>query len=142
MHTMAEAQAAETPELGVFLAPITDLARRLYNITTDKGVVVAAVDPASDAFTQAIIPGDVVEKVQDQPVTSPDQAMSVAKQAMARDRFIALLVVSKNGSERWVPIYSGHRPSEEGSRALVSSAGEQKPAGDAQAGAVVQGQKP
>jgi serine protease Do len=142
MHTMAEAQAAETPELGVLLAPITDLARRLYNITTDKGVVVAAVDPASDAFTQGIIPGDVVEKVQDQPVTSPDQAMSVAKQAMARDRFIALLVASKNGSERWVPIYSGHRPSEEGSRALVSSTGEQKPVGEAQAGAVPQGQKP
>jgi hypothetical protein len=68
--------------------------------------------------------------------------MSVAKQAMARDRFIALLVASKNGSERWVPIYSGHRPSEEGSRALVSSTGEQKPVGEAQAGAVPQGQKP
>jgi serine protease Do len=137
MHTMAEAQAAETPELGMILAPITDLARRLYNISANNGVVVAAVDPASDAFTQGIIPGDVVEKVQDQVVTSPDEAMSAAKQAMARDRFIALLVAGKNGSMRWVPIYSGR-----GSSELVSSGGEPKQTGEAQAGATVQGQKP
>jgi serine protease Do len=51
MHSAAEAQAAETPDLGVILAPITNLARRLYNITADNGVLVATVDPASDAFT-------------------------------------------------------------------------------------------
>ncbi len=142
MHTMAEAQAAGTPELGVILAPITDLARRLYNITTDKGVVVAAVDPASDAFTQGIVPGDVVEKVQDQVVTSPDQAMSAAKQAMARDRFIALLVASKNGSTRWVPIYSGHRPAGARSKELVSSGGEPKQPDETQAATKGQARKP
>jgi serine protease Do len=141
MHTMAEAQAAGTPGLGVILAPITDLARRLYNITTDKGVVVAAVDPASDAFTQGIIPGDVVEKVQDQVVTSPDQAMGVAKQAMARDRFIALLVASKNGGTRWVPIYSGRRPAGAGSE-LVSSGGEPKQPDEAQTATRGQARKP
>jgi serine protease Do len=140
MHTMAEAQAAGTPDLGVILAPITGLARRLYNITAEKGVMVAAVDPASDAFTQGIIPGDVIEKVQDQMVASPDQAMGVAKQAMAQDRFIALLVASKNGSTRWVPIYSGRRPTGEESR--LSSVAGAKPADESQAGTGVQGQKP
>jgi hypothetical protein len=52
--------------------------------------------------------------------------MSAAKQAMARDRVIALLVAGKNGGTRWVPIYLGHRPSGEGSRKLVSSGGESK----------------
>jgi hypothetical protein len=79
----------------------------------------------------------VVEKVQDQVVTSPDEAMSAAKQAMARSRFIALLVARKNGSTRWVPIYSGHA-----SRELISSGGEPKQTGEAQAGATAQGQKP
>jgi serine protease Do len=128
MHTTAEAQAAQMPDLGVILAPITGLARRLYNITGDKGVVVVAVDPASDAFTDGIVPGDVVEKVQDQAVTSPDQAMALVKQAMARNRFIALLIASEDGSTRWVPIYSGHAPQEEEGSALISSVGEHKPA--------------
>ncbi len=141
MHTAEQANEAQTPDLGVIVAPITGLARRLYKIAADKGVVVTVVDPASEAFAQGIVPGDVIEKIQDQVVNSPDQATSVAKQAMERNRFIALLVARKDGSTRWVPIYSGRRPSGEGGEELVSSGGGQKPSGDAQAGTVAQGQK-
>jgi hypothetical protein len=80
--------------------------------------------------------------VQDQVVASPDQAMSVAKQAMARDRFIALLVAGKNGSTRWVPIYSGRRPTGAGSKELVSSGGEPKQPDEAQAATKGQARKP
>lgn len=133
MHPMAEAQAAQSPELGLLLAPISGLARRLYHITTDQGVAVAAVDPASDAFVEGIAPGDVIEKVQDQVVTSPEQAMDVAKQAMVQNRFIVLLVEKKGSDPRWVPVYSGHMPRPE---AGVQMSQARTPTNQAEAGAV------
>lgn len=133
MHPMAEAEAAESPDLGLLLAPISGLAQRLYHISADHGVAVVAVDPNSDAFVEGIVAGDVIEKVQNQVVTSPDQAMDLAKQAMALNRFIVLLVADRHGDPHWVPIYSGHSLQAE-SKSLTAEG--QTPMNQSVAGAV------
>ncbi len=133
VQSMEHAAAVQPPDLGLVLSPMTDAARRLYGIQGDKGVVVAAVDPTSDAYTHAITAGDVIEEVQGIPVTSPDEVIQAVEHARQTSRFVALLV-DRKGDQRWVPLYSGHTPLDAGPPAAISSAAPQgsevaKPAG-------------
>lgn len=106
-NTTVDAAAAEAPDCGLILAPLTAAARHYFHLSTDQGVVVSAVDPASEAFTNGIVPGDVIKRVQNVPVDSPDQVMRLIDQAQRSQRFVALLVASKT-NRRWVPLYSGN----------------------------------
>ncbi len=81
--TMENADAAATPDLGLILAPISSAAKTFYNLSEPDGVVIAAVNPASEAFTNGIKAGDVLLAVQNQPVATPDQAMDAIAHAKA-----------------------------------------------------------
>ncbi len=107
-NTMADAEAAEPPDLGLVLAPMTGAARRLFKFKAEHGVIVAAVDPTSEAFTDGIAAGDVIEQVQGKPVDAPDQVMKMVNWLNTKQNFISLLVQSKDGESRWVALYGGH----------------------------------
>ncbi|MBV8457744.1 MAG: trypsin-like peptidase domain-containing protein [Acetobacteraceae bacterium] len=122
LTSMQEAAAASPPDFGLVLSPMTGAATRLYKLTADSGVVVAAVDPASDAFTAGISPGDVIERVDNMDVDSPEQVLNAMQKAEANDRFVALLIAKKD-SKRWVALYSGNtgRPEEKPPPATASA---------------------
>ena len=102
--------AARPPDLGLICAPLTAAARRLYKITVPAGVVVAAVDPASEAYADGIIPGDVIEQVENTPVSTADEVQHAVQTAARTDGFVAFLVQSKKAT-RWVALYAGrHTP--------------------------------
>lgn len=124
-NTLQNADAAATPDLGLILAPISSAAKNFYNLSQAKGVVVAAVNPASEAFTNGMKAGDVVLAVQDQSVATPDQAMDAIAHAKANKTFLALLVASTDGSRRWVTLYSGRLPTVE---ATASAKAQETPA--------------
>lgn len=68
---------------GLTLAPLTDAHRRRYRVHPDAdGLVVTAVDPASDAAGK-VREGDVVEEIAWTRVESLDQAISLADSAGA-----------------------------------------------------------
>jgi serine protease Do len=104
LHT---ADAAKVPDFGLILAPMSDAARDFYRIAQTNGAVVTAVNPTSEAFTNGVRPGDVVLAVQNQAVTSPEEAMRAIAEAKANKPFVALLIASKGGDTRWVALYSG-----------------------------------
>jgi serine protease Do len=108
LTSMQDAAAASPPDFGLVLSPMTGAAKRLYKLPADgHGVVVAAVDPASDAFTVGISSGDVIEQVGNTSVDSPEQVLQAMQKAEANDRFVALLV-AKQDTKRWIALYSGH----------------------------------
>jgi serine protease Do len=107
LTSMQEAAAASPPDFGLVLSPMTGAAKRLYKLTADHGVVIAAVDPASDAFTAGLSSGDVIERVDNMEVASPEQVLHVMQKAETNDRFVALLVATKD-TRRWVALYSGN----------------------------------
>jgi serine protease Do len=107
MSVQQNAAAALAPNLGLILSPMTGAAQLYYKYTVNSGAVVAAVDPTSDAYLNGVIPGDVIQQVEDQVITSPEQAFSAMDAAGAKHRFVAILVARRNGSTRWVPLYSG-----------------------------------
>ena len=90
---------------GLELAPIDDEARHKYNLGTGQtGVLVAAV--ANNVFTgeQSLLPGDVILRVQDAEVKTPDDFHRRIQEAVAGGHeFVALLVKSKEG-QTWMPL--------------------------------------
>lgn len=115
MNSMESAYAATAPDLGLILAPMSAAARSLYRLPPTDGVVVAAVNPTSEAFTNGIKAGDIILAVRNHAVTTPDEAMQDIAQARATEPFIALLIASADAPPHWVPLYSGRLPSAPGS---------------------------
>src|SRR5271165_2615119 len=63
--------AMQAGDMGLHLTPVTDIERRKYKLpASEKGLVVTGVTPLSPAYDRGLSPGDVIEKVQTQPVTS------------------------------------------------------------------------
>ena len=119
-----------SPDLGLLLAPITPLARREYKLDAAHGVLVVAVDKQSEAYLRGISAGDVIEKVQTEAVTAPAQVARLARAAMARGGFVALLVRWKNGTH-WIALHADSRAT------LAASKGSaQPPRGGAEAAAL------
>ncbi len=117
--SMASAAQAQSPDFGLILAPLTGASRRFYKITSTKGVVVAAVDPTSEAFSCGISPGDVILEIQGKPVSSPEEVSRAVETSKGKEQFIDLLVAGKE-STRWVALYSGHTQASNGAKVVAA----------------------
>jgi len=101
----------QTPEpsatvLGLSLLPLTDEARsRLGFDAKVKGVLVADIDPSSQAATKNIKVGDVITEAQQEPVASPeDLEKAIEKVKKSGGKSILLLVEDAKGDTRFVAI--------------------------------------
>ncbi|MCP5150133.1 MAG: DegQ family serine endoprotease [Ectothiorhodospiraceae bacterium] len=95
--------ATDTPRLGVRVAALDDATRARLGLPDDaRGVVVAAVEPGSPAAERGLRPGDVISRVGNQSIDSP-QALARAIRA-AGSRGVALLLVERQGDGRFVTV--------------------------------------
>jgi len=101
------AQSARPASLGLQLAPITDAARKQYSLAAARGVLVTGVDTETEAFNRGVAPGNVILKVDNTPVASPDQVNNLVDIARAQGRVVAMLVGGKN-EPRWITLYFGN----------------------------------
>jgi serine protease Do len=102
----AEPEAEPSGEvLGLTVSPLTDeLRERLDAQGVPGGLVIEAVDPASDAADKGLQVGDVITEVSQQPVRSvSDFAARVESAEEAGQRSI-LLLIRRAGSPRFVPL--------------------------------------
>ncbi len=78
------------------MQPLTpDLARQLRLGANERGLVVGAVDPNSDAGQKGIRPGDVILSINQTPVTTPEAAASVVETARRANRNTVLLQIRR-----------------------------------------------
>lgn len=91
-------QAAQSG-LGLSLQALSpQIARQLRLPETTKGVVIAGVDPASHAAQEGLQRGDVILSINQQPVTSPQEASAVVNEARKAQRDRVLLLVQRGPS--------------------------------------------
>jgi serine protease Do len=92
--------------LGVSMQPLTpELARSARLPATARGVVVTAVDPASDAAEQGIQRGDLIMSVNRQTVATPAQVMAAVAASRRAGRTSVLLLVKRGpGPEAFVAV--------------------------------------
>jgi serine protease Do len=97
--------------LGLSLQPLTpDLARGARLPATARGVIVMAVDAASDAAEEGIQRGDLIMSVNRQPVSTPAQVAAAVDAARRAGRTSVLLLVKRGPSpEAFVGVEIGAR---------------------------------
>ena len=97
------------PDLGLLLTPVSPLTRKLFKLGRAQGVLVAAVDRMSEAYSRGLRPGLLLERVQGQAVTSAATAQALLDQAARHLRVVALLIRWKDGP-RWIALHTEYRP--------------------------------
>ena len=106
-------QAAARASLGVSLQALTpDIMRQLRVPSDTRGVVIAAVDPSSDAARQGLNRGDIIISIDQKPVTTPQAAAAAVDQVRRSNPNGRVLLLVQRGSMS--PRYIGVRLSNGG----------------------------
>jgi serine protease Do len=98
------ASAQASAAVGLTLRTLTDAERATLGVPSDvNGVVVTAVAPGSAAAEKGLRPGDVITRVNEQPVTSAADAAAALNAARERNG-TALLLVRRGDSQQFVAL--------------------------------------
>ncbi|MGD9617577.1 MAG: DegQ family serine endoprotease [Alphaproteobacteria bacterium] len=102
----AEADRAEA--LGMRLAELTpDLRRRMQVGRDVQGVVITGIERGSPAESFGLARGDVLVSINQEPVRDPDAAARKLQQIANSPQKNALLLLSRNGTSRYVGVTLG-----------------------------------
>jgi serine protease Do len=89
--------------LGLRLAPLNDRMRERAGVSKEvQGVIVTGVEDGSRLAQAGIQPGDVIEQVNQEPVTTPEQAEAKLNDAQASKR--VLLLVNRHGVHQYLAL--------------------------------------
>ena len=107
----AEAKDAGTEaakaSLGITLQPLTPALRQSLRIPeTVKGVVIAGINPGSDAAGEGLQRGDVILQINQRPTTTPAEAAAAVDAAKKAGRDTVLMLVQRGTTP---PVYRGVR---------------------------------
>lgn len=98
-------QSSAEPTLGMSLAPLDPSVRQQMNIPHDvTGVLVTGVRGDSPAANAGINPGDIIEKVGNTMVKTPEQVAGDVRTAKAEKRNSVLMMVNHGGQKRFVAL--------------------------------------
>ena len=91
------ANGSHPKTLGLMFAPVPrDHAR--------QSVLLADLDPAGSAADSGLRKGDIIERVQQQAVSSPNQADKALKSLIDAKKTYAALLVKRDDKESWMPV--------------------------------------
>jgi serine protease Do len=89
--------------IGVKLGPLTVAQREFLGIPPSiRGVIVLSIDDDSAFLGLGIRPGDVVETINQQPVSSPADALAKLAQTIAGGEGNVLMLINRRGSNRYL----------------------------------------
>lgn len=90
---------------GMTMSPITPALRAKYGLLADQGgVVITGVADNSAAAGLQISPGQVIERVGDQVISTPDNVREALSALKARHRPFAPFLIRGDQGPRWVPL--------------------------------------
>ena len=102
IHVKIQAWPEAKPHL------ISELAPRAVGLqfasAPQGGVMISSVDPSGSAADSGIEKGDVILQIQQEPVSDPDQALHILRALSAEKRGYAIMLVTRNGDQTWIPI--------------------------------------
>jgi serine protease Do len=85
--------------VGLNLAPLTKARRKLLETPPNiRGVIVLSIDDDSAFLRSGIRPRDVIESVNQRPVSSPAEATARLKEALVSPRRNVLVLINRNGT--------------------------------------------
>jgi serine protease Do len=91
-----DTQQAARRSLGVSLQALTPEVRQQLRVGTDvQGLVIAGLNPNSDAAAKGLRRGDIIRRINNRDVTTPEQAAAVVDDARKAGRSAVLLLVQR-----------------------------------------------
>jgi serine protease Do len=97
-----------SPPLGLRLAAMSEEARKAYRVATGQsGVVIEEVAANSAGADAGLASGDVIERVQDAPVSTPDEATDLLKKARQQGRETVPMLVRSQSRLQWMAMPLG-----------------------------------
>ncbi|MEZ5814804.1 MAG: DegQ family serine endoprotease [Alphaproteobacteria bacterium] len=98
-------EGLKVDSVGLSLKKITDTLRQDYAIPRNvEGVVIAAVDPKSEAARKGLFEGDVIVEINQQAVNDPDKAKDIISKAEKAGRPSVLLLINREGEVRFLAL--------------------------------------
>jgi serine protease Do len=89
--------------VGLRLGPLTKARRELLEVPSDvRGVIVLSIDANSTFLRLGMRSGDVIESINQQPVSSPAEATARLNQAIASGRKSVLMLINRNSTNRYL----------------------------------------
>ena len=102
---VVRAVGTDPKTLGLQLASIGETDRETYKIAQGVGgVLIAGVTPNSAASDRALIPGDVIVKVQNTPVAAPGDVERMLVDARAANHGHALVLIRRRDEQLWMSL--------------------------------------
>ncbi|MFO7854736.1 MAG: DegQ family serine endoprotease [Paracoccaceae bacterium] len=100
-----EPDAGESQALGMTLSALTASKREALGLEEAvEGVLIEGVDPQGPAAAKGLRPGDVIEKVAQETVSSPEAVLEKVESARENGRKSILLLVRSGGDLRFVAV--------------------------------------
>ncbi len=100
-----QAQPERASALGLKLAPLNDQLRKRLNLSKHvKGVVVTNIVEDSPLAQVGIEPGDVIQAINQQPVTSPQDVAKKLKEVQSSNDKNVLLLINRHGTNQYVAL--------------------------------------
>jgi serine protease Do len=94
---------ARPGDIGLKLAPLTQQRRRRLGVPLKvNGVVVMAIDEDSPFADADLLPGDVIESINQRPVTSPEDATRRLQDAAASRRGSVIMLINRDGTDHYL----------------------------------------
>jgi serine protease Do len=99
-----EGQRLERPGVvGLKLVPLTQQRRQRLGVPHKvNGVVVMAIDEDSPFADLDLLPGDVIEEINQRPVTSPEDAINRLQEAAASGRRSVMMLINRHGTDHYL----------------------------------------
>ena len=108
----AAPKVAVPPDLGLTLSAINQDMRAKYGLdVAQTGVVVTGVANGTDAALRGVATGDVILRVQDEPVQSPEAVQTAVGRLRAQHQAFAALLLMKKGKAATGPSWTALRVS-------------------------------
>lgn len=104
-ETPAEPEATEESSvLGLTLSEITPDLTEQFSLSADEGLVITAIDGASEAASKGLVEGDLITEAGQQKVTSVEDFEARIADAREGGRKSLLLLVRRGGDPRFVAL--------------------------------------
>jgi serine protease Do len=105
----AAPKVAVPPDLGLTLSAINQDTRAKYGLdVAQTGVVVTGVASGTDAALRGVATGDVILRVQDEPVQSPEGVQAAIGKLREQNRALAAVLLMRKGQDAtgpsWMPL--------------------------------------
>ena len=92
-------------QIGLDLEPLTDEGRDKFKLAGSvNGVLVSGVSPNTTAADQGFVAGDVILRVQNAMVSTPEEVQQRLSDALAQNHRFALLLVQTADEKKWVTV--------------------------------------